>query len=326
VLWLSVLAIVAAGAIIYFASKLTGSEALEEFGNIENIKENIDFDNVRSVVFKALVVFAVGIILTSFCGMLTFCIKARPFACLYGCCLLPIWIGVIVLGAIAVVSNQVGKDKLMEECNKVIEKLDAERDASINLPSIPSGVGDPCDQAYNSDVKVTLDVYEAMMIDKEMCSSNCPCAFTPDAADWTGIPKASFGRCRDWVFAPAANSVGTFYQSYEQCLQAAAAVPRTALSTPFQIFAGELEGQEEWSTVKDFLGFFERSYSCAGVCNPAHFYLTKSVNDGKPTGSCVGNLKDAINESFGGLGAATLVSGFLLLAIFICQYCLWYKY
>jgi len=56
------------------------------------------------------------------------------------------------------------------------------------------------------------------------------------------------------------------------------------------------------------------------------FYLTRSVEDGKPTGSCIGNLKDELNREFAGLGAATLISGFLLLIIFMCQYCLWCKY
>jgi len=37
-------------------------------------------------------------------------------------------------------------------------------------------------------------------------------------------------------------------------------------------------------------------------------------------------LKDELNDEFGGLGAATLVSGILLMLTFVFQYCLWYKY
>jgi len=62
------------------------------------------------------------------------------------------------------------------------------------------------------------------------------------------------------------------------------------------------------------------------VCQPALFYFNQPISLGKPTHSCIGNLKDAITAEFGGLGAATLCSGILLLLIFIMQYCLWYKY
>ena len=84
-----------------------------------------------------------------------------------------------------------------------------------------------------------------------------------------------------------------------------------------------MTAKPEWATVTDLVEFFESEYDCAGICKPALFYFSKSVELGPPTGSCVGNLKDEINSEFGGLGAATLCSGVLLLAIFIMQYCLW---
>ena len=72
--------------------------------------------------------------------------------------------------------------------------------------------------------------------------------------------------------------------------------------------------------------FFENTYDCAGVCQPALFSLGKSVELGRPNASCIGSLKDELNSEFGGLGAATLISGVLLMLTFVFQYCLWYKY
>ena len=81
-----------------------------------------------------------------------------------------------------------------------------------------------------------------------------------------------------------------------------------------------------YDLISAFVTFFEESYNCAGVCQTALFYFGRSVEVGKPTETCIGNLKDAITDEVAGLGIATLVAGILLLFIFICQYCLWYKY
>ena len=76
----------------------------------------------------------------------------------------------------------------------------------------------------------------------------------------------------------------------------------------------------------DYLGFFEDNYNCAGVCRAAQFYFTRSIELGKPTGSCIGNLKEDLNSELAGLGYASLISGILLMFTFICQYCLWRRY
>ena len=99
--------------------------------------------------------------------------------------------------------------------------------------------------------------------------------------------------------------------------------PPSRASIPFRIFANEVTGRKDWPILVDLLNFFEKKYDCAGVCAPALFYFSRSVELGKPKGSCIGNLKDELNESFTGLGTATFISGILLLVIFIAQYCLW---
>lgn len=76
----------------------------------------------------------------------------------------------------------------------------------------------------------------------------------------------------------------------------------------------------------EWVEFFEDEYTCAGICSPALFYWSKSIELGRPTEACVGSIKDDLTESFLGLAVATLVSGFLLFFIWIMQYCLWKKF
>ena len=127
--------------------------------------------------------------------------------------------------------------------------------------------------------------------------------------------RTSNFRCRDFNW-------NGYIETYKECLES----PPAVASQEFKDFAAAITAKPAWATVTDLIEFFESKYSCAGVCKPALFYYSKSVEGGPPAGSCVGNLKDEINAEFGGLGAATLCSGVLLLAIFIMQYCLWYKY
>jgi len=295
---------------------------MDKLGELEDIDKDIDFDNVRTAVFICLILFALVAIIASCMGILACKIKNRCFTICYGCLLLPIWIAVIVVGSVAVYVATEGKDKIQDECVKVIQKLDDGinqiSSSSVGTASVPTTGVVTCDEDYNADIKFTLDVYEAMKIGDNMCSENCPCLQNVATRNkWEELDKEEFDRCRDF------NWSGTF-TTYKQCIEETAALPTAA--TNFQRFAKELEAKDSWSTVKDLVIFFEDTYDCAGICQPAIFYFSKSIELGLPTGSCVGNLKDELNDEFGGLGAATLVSGILLMLTFVFQYCLWYKY
>ena len=72
--------------------------------------------------------------------------------------------------------------------------------------------------------------------------------------------------------------------------------------------------------------FFEDNYSCAGICKPALFSWSKSIDGGRPNSSCISSIKEDLNSDFMGLGVATLISGIFLFFVFIMQYCLWVKF
>jgi len=66
-----------------------------------------------------------------------------------------------------------------------------------------------------------------------------------------------------------------------------------------------------------WIEFFEDEYECAGICEPASFYWSKSIELGKPTKSCIIGLKNGITKAFLGIGICALVAGFLLFIVWI---------
>jgi len=67
--------------------------------------------------------------------------------------------------------------------------------------------------------------------------------------------------------------------TYSECLD----VPGPNASIAFLAFADGLKKRNEYSTIKDLLEFFETNYNCAGVCEKALFYFSKSIELGRPT-------------------------------------------
>ena len=97
-------------------------------------------------------------------------------------------------------------------------------------------------------------------------------------------------------------------------------------SVAFYGFAKFFREQIDFPRIKDWIKFFEVDYNCAGICKPALFSWMRSIEAGRPNQSCIASLKDDVADSLMGLGVVGLVSGILLFAVFISQYCLWKKY
>ena len=153
-----------------------------------------------------------------------------------------------------------------------------------------------------------------------MCTTDCPCVPLTEATKGTWSDAAITGS--------SSRTVGDFYfvsangfETYEACIQS---YDSTA-TTPFGIWAHNLNTQSNFDEIMDWITFFEDEFDCAGVCEPAMFYWSKSVTLGAPTDSCVGSIKDELSTAFIRLCGACLVSGFILLCNFLLQYCMWFK-
>ena len=195
---LSFLGVVAGIAMIYFAIKLNGSEFMDKISEVEDLNAEIDFENTRKLIFYGLVIFALVAIIAACMGMVACKIKNRCYTICYGTILLPTWIIIILVGSVAVYASTEGKDKIMEECYKVIQKLNEAQGGSVT-----SAASGDCNKTYDSNIKVNLEVYEAMYINDEMCSVNCPCKSNLDAktkSDWESLNKKDVNRCKEWNF------------------------------------------------------------------------------------------------------------------------------
>ena len=171
-----------------------------------------------------------------------------------------------------------------------------------------------------TDIEISLDIYETLQIDTYMCTTDCPCVPLTQATKGTWSDAAITGS--------SSRTVGDFYfvsangfETYEACIQS---YDSTA-TTPFGIWAHNLNTQSNFDEIMDWITFFEDEFDCAGVCEPAMFYWSKSVTLGAPTDSCVGSIKDELSTAFIRLCGACLVSGFILLCNFLLQYCMWFK-
>ena len=65
-----------------------------------------------------------------------------------------------------------------------------------------------------------------------------------------------------------------------------------------------------------FMKFFEETYKCSGICEPAFFYWTRPLSDGRPTQTCLTFLKNEITYNLASLGIVSIVTGGIALLAF----------
>ena len=80
------------------------------------------------------------------------------------------------------------------------------------------------------------------------------------------------------------------------------------------------------NTAAKILTFFEKKYTCSGVCKTGLFYFYLDLSKGIPTETCILSIQSEVKESLSYLGITVLVSGLFMLIVWIFQYCLWRKF
>lgn len=91
------------------------------------------------------------------------------------------------------------------------------------------------------------------------------------------------------------------------------------------------EGQEgdqsrTWKTAMKIMTYFEAKYACSGICTPAYWFFSLSVDLGLPKETCLGYLKSEIGEDMMYLGVTSLLIGCVLFLLWCLQYCLWQQF
>ena len=123
VLFLSALGIIAGIVMIYFSVKINNSEILDELQNVEEIKKNFDMESIRKYVFLGLLLFALVVLVASVMGILACKINHRCYTMCFGIILLPTWIVIFIVGAVASIAANTGPEVFTEQCNLAIEKM-----------------------------------------------------------------------------------------------------------------------------------------------------------------------------------------------------------
>lgn len=63
----------------------------------------------------------------------------------------------------------------------------------------------------------------------------------------------------------------------------------------------------------DFLSALESDFQCASLCKVPLFYITQSMDEGRPTQTCVQGVIKGLSHAFGLAGICTVLTGVMLL-------------
>ena len=86
----------------------------------------------------------------------------------------------------------------------------------------------------------------------------------------------------------------------------------------------DLDTVDDVTKLLDLYGEIEKEYKCSGIWYQQAVYYFYSITAGEPTIQCTNKLKeDQFRDIIGGSGLVYLITGLVLLGIWIIQYGLW---
>lgn len=180
-----------------------------------------------------------------------------------------------------------------------------------------------------------------------MCSSYCPCTDTVQMTTWITMSAddvVAQGRPRDrrWYFGALSYAVGNptgvnvatanppivdkKFSSFKQCADYSATNPEAFTDEAIRkelYYYSNTKGENPFMEVIEFL---EDQYDCAGLCRPELFFVTKSIDAGKPKIACGEPVAEEFGDALGGIGGAGIIASIMLFLSFLSSYCLWKKY
>lgn len=146
--------------------------------------------------------------------------------------------------------------------------------------------------------------------------------------------KKTFKREAAWDFSGTGLPVSkTTFTSFAQCMQyyldEAAKESKAGEDAELQEKAKaykDMAGKEAYKRAQKFVEWFESQYKCSGLCKVGYFYYSLSLDEGRPTTTCMSFLKEAIGNNLTYLGIVSLLAGIFTFFSFLVQYCLWRKW
>lgn len=150
----------------------------------------------RKLLFMILLVISIIAIVIAALGFCFKCLKNRCFVCTYGLILIPTWLVYMIFGGIGIGLSTVSKDAVESACTDLSDQLDdLSNRLSSNIGDIQGGsdfaasVLGECGDSSIGEVKISVEIYDAIKIDNYMCSDVCPCKDVGNKNDWINSPN-----------------------------------------------------------------------------------------------------------------------------------------
>lgn len=87
-----------------------------------------------------------------------------------------------------------------------------------------------------------------------------------------------------------------------------------------------MANEDKYKQGLKFITFFEKTWTCSGICEKSLFYYTLPMADGPPQVTCLSYMKEEISNNLTYMGLASVLCGLVMIVTWLCQYLLWKKY
>lgn len=169
----------------------------------------------------------------------------------------------------------------------------------------------------------SMDTGMLQLVNENMCTDTCPCDSTAYNQGYGSMPAGNFtyqgrtsakgsgknanGQLQITLAAGGAQS----FQRFSDCWK--------------NVMAPKEQDQQKLGQVNSYLGVMaglEPKFGCSGMCTNALFFFTQPISS-SPAGGCQNAIVSTVGNGYTIPGAIVIISSFLVLIIFLFQYCLW---
>ena len=171
------------------------------------------------------------------------------------------------------------------------------------------------------------------LVNEIMCSRECPCPDVFNKNTWLEMPehelnlvgRTGFAQSSLYVPFDFSGTGAVIYRQFSDCYKDILSGETSRVQPELAEFRNRFE-ENNLDLAIDFANYFEEQYGCSGICRSALFYYSLPITSGKPATVCLMYLKEEVQNNLAYMGVAAIVTGLVMLAAFIFQYCLWAEY
>ena len=299
--------------------------------------------------FIALLAASIIACMAACCGIAACRCTNRCIAVCFGCTLLPAALFITGFGFVLTGVSHTDEETLNKFCT--LDYTEFENTEAEGGDEVQMQLRETIDQ---------VDYQVGSLVSKLMCSNVCPCDISDlptepvdVRAEWLALSNDNealdrFDRCNGNSFFSTCSVSGervvVFYDGYDTDsmvdydIQAYSTFSdcfddlRSGNRSTEQVSEEKVKeyqdkyNKKEFQQAMKFISFFEKKWTCSGICATSMFYYSLPMSDGPPTETCLLHMKDEIQNNLTYMGMAAFACGIVMLVTWLCQYLLWKKY